>query len=303
MLTPPGSSFRPHGRPTEHPGDLGRRHRDHQPELLQRRPDGLPHAEHRPHRGRGDALHRLIRRAELHRRPRVVHHRPERLPDRPQQGRDAGRRRGAAGRGRHDRGAAQAAGLRDRAVRQEPPRRPQQVPAHRPRLRRVLRQPLPPQRRGGAGDGQLAAGGGLPRLQRALPAARRLALLGHRGRRRHRGPALRARRPPADRGHRTADQEADGDHRRRGARPRARLLRPPGRRGHAVLLLVQHDAHAPAHAPEAGEHRAGGPLAVDLPRHDDRPRPGRRRSAGQARRARDRRQHDRRSTAPTTGRT
>ena len=96
-------------------------------------------------------------------------------------------------------------GLRDRAVRQEPPRRPEQVPADRPRLRRVLRQPLPPQRRGGAGDRQLAAGGGLPGLQRALPAARRPALLGDRHRRRHRGRALRARRPPADRGHRSAD--------------------------------------------------------------------------------------------------
>ena len=41
-----------------------------QPELLQRRPDGLSHAEHRPPGGRGHALHRLLRRAELHRRPR-----------------------------------------------------------------------------------------------------------------------------------------------------------------------------------------------------------------------------------------
>ena len=72
------------------------------------------------------------------------------LPDRADQGRHAGRRRRPAGRGPDDRRAAQAAGLRDRAVRQEPPRRPQQVPADRARLRRVLRQPLPPQRRGGA---------------------------------------------------------------------------------------------------------------------------------------------------------
>ena len=46
----------------------------------------------------------------------------------------------------------EAAGLRHRPVRQEPPRRPQRVPADRARLRRVLRQPLPPQRRGGAGE-------------------------------------------------------------------------------------------------------------------------------------------------------
>ena len=38
---------------------------------------------------RGHALHRLLRRAELHRRPVVVHHRPERVPHRAVQGRDA----------------------------------------------------------------------------------------------------------------------------------------------------------------------------------------------------------------------
>ena len=43
-------------------------------------------------------------------------------------------------------------GYATRPVRQEPPRRPQRDPADRPRLRRVLRQPLPPQRRGGAGE-------------------------------------------------------------------------------------------------------------------------------------------------------
>ena len=62
-----------------------------------------------------------------------------------------GARRRPAGRGPDDRRAAQAARLRDRAVRQEPPRRPERVPADGARLRRVLRQPLPPQRRGGAG--------------------------------------------------------------------------------------------------------------------------------------------------------
>ena len=43
---------------------------------------------------------------------------------------------------------AQAARLRDRAVWQEPPRRPQRISAHCPWLRRVLRQPLPSQCRG-----------------------------------------------------------------------------------------------------------------------------------------------------------
>ena len=42
-----------------------------------------------------------------------------------------------------------AHGLRHRAVRQEPPRRPQRVPADGARLRRVLRLPLPPRRDGG----------------------------------------------------------------------------------------------------------------------------------------------------------
>ena len=54
--------------------------------------------------------------------------------------------------GADDRGPAEAAGLQHGPVRQEPPRRPRQPSADRPRLRRVLRQPLPPQRRGGAGE-------------------------------------------------------------------------------------------------------------------------------------------------------
>ena len=40
------------------------------------RPDGLPDAEHRPHRQRRADVHRLLRRAELHGGPRIVHHRP-----------------------------------------------------------------------------------------------------------------------------------------------------------------------------------------------------------------------------------
>ncbi len=43
------------------------------------------------------------------------------------------------GEDRHHRGAAQRAGLRHRAVRQEPPRRPKPHVAHQSRLRRVLR--------------------------------------------------------------------------------------------------------------------------------------------------------------------
>ena len=172
--------------------------------------------------------------------------------------------------------------------------RPQQVPADRPRLRRVLRQPLPPQRRRGAGDAELAAGGGLPPLQRALPAARRPALwatdedddtedgrFGRVGRQRieDTGPLTKKRMETID--DEVLEHAVDFD-------------RPPGRVRHAVLLLVQHHPHALPHPPEAGERRAGGALAVALPRHDDRPRQGRRRAARQARRARPRRGHDRR---------
>jgi arylsulfatase len=43
---------------------------------------GLPDAQHRPDRRRGDAVHRLLRGAELHGRPVGVHHRAERVPHR-----------------------------------------------------------------------------------------------------------------------------------------------------------------------------------------------------------------------------
>ena len=76
---------------------------------------------------------------------------------------------------------AQAARLRDRAIREEPPGRPQQVPAHSARIRRVLRQPLPPQRRGGPRVTQLPSAGGLPALPRAFRSSRRPALMGDRG--------------------------------------------------------------------------------------------------------------------------
>ena len=74
---------------------------------------------------------------------------------------------------------------------------------------------------------------------------------------RHERPALGPRRQAADRGHRAADQEADGDERRR-VRRRARSTsssRQSSRR-HAVLLLGQHDAHALPHAHQAA--RASG---------------------------------------------
>jgi arylsulfatase A-like enzyme len=47
-----------------------------------RRADVLPDAERRPDRRRGDEVHRRLRRAVVHRRPRVVPHRAERVPHR-----------------------------------------------------------------------------------------------------------------------------------------------------------------------------------------------------------------------------
>ena len=105
-----------------------------------------------------------------------------------------------------DRGAAQAARLRHRAVRQEPSRRPEQVPADRPRLRRVLRQPLPPQRRGGARSRRTGRRRRTsPRFNERFRPRGVLHSWATDDRRRHRGCAVRARRPPADRGHRAAD--------------------------------------------------------------------------------------------------
>ena len=158
-----GASQRP-GQETQHPRHLGRRHRPVQHQRLQPRHDGLQDAQHRPHRQGRRAVHRLVRAAELHRRPRRVHHRAVADPHRPHQGRPAGRARGHEEGGPDHRHAAQGAGLHDRPVRQEPPRRPRRDAADEPRLRRVLRQPLPSQRRGRAGE---------PRLSEETPSSRR----------------------------------------------------------------------------------------------------------------------------------
>ncbi len=83
-------------------------------------------------------------------------------------------------RGSHARQPAQGPGLRDRPVRQEPPRRSQRVLPHGPRLRRVLRQLLSPERRGRAGERRLPAE---PGVQGEVRPARRLSLLGDRHRR------------------------------------------------------------------------------------------------------------------------
>ena len=94
-------------------------------------------------------------------------------PHRPDQGRAPGRAdRPAARRLRPSPTCLKPLGLRHRPVRQEPPRRPRRVPAHRARLRRVLRQPLSPERRAGAGESGLPEGS---RVQEEVRAARRAA--------------------------------------------------------------------------------------------------------------------------------
>ena len=85
---------------------------------------------------------------------------------------------------------------------------------------------------GGTGAPRLPTGGGLPELPRAIWSARRHPLLGQPG------------RHPADRRHRPAHEEADGDGRRRVPGGGAGFHRPPGGRGDAVLRLVQHHPHA-----------------------------------------------------------
>jgi arylsulfatase A-like enzyme len=66
-------------------------------------------------------------------------------------------------------------------------------------------------------------------------------------------PTTRSSARSASRRSRTpaADQEAHGDGRRGVPRRRSGLHRPPGKAGQAVLLLLQHHAHARLHPPEA----------------------------------------------------
>src|SRR5215471_776867 len=104
---------------------------------------------------------------------RGLHHGPERVPLGPLQGWIARCDRGHASRGSHHRGALEAARLRHRPVRQEPPGRPRRAPADDARVRRVLRQPLSPERRGGAGAARLPARKGVPGVPEALRPARR----------------------------------------------------------------------------------------------------------------------------------
>ena len=97
-------------------------------------------------------------------------------------------------------------------------RRSQRKPADGAWLRRVLRQPLPPQRRGRAGACRTIRR--IPTYHGEVRAARRASAQGDRRGRSDGGPALRQDRQAEDRGHRRADQEAHGDDRRRDAQAR-----------------------------------------------------------------------------------
>ena len=213
-----------------------------------------------------------------------VHQRAERVPHRDEQGRHSRRGCRLGRRGPDDRRAAQAAGLCHRPVRQEPLRRHEQVPADRARIRRVLRQPLSPQRRGRAGTVRLPAQGPVPNALRTGAPARSAEMQGHRrGVNRTRRPEVRTGRQADHRGHRAADHEADGDHRRRYRRRHRRLHQAPARGGQSVLRVVQLHPYACVHPHQAREPRPGRTVAVRVPRHDDRPRPQRRHRLGCAR--------------------
>ena len=226
----------------------------------------------------GHAVHRLLRRGELHGGPGQLHHRRDSHPHRPDDRRPGRRRRGHAGAGLHARHRAEGAGLCHRAVRQEPPRRPEQVPADGARLRRVLRLPVPPRRDVGP---VLVFDSRTTGLLRQVRPAQPGALLGDRHGRPDRDAALGQGRQAEDRGRRPAAAVPGHVQRARTCRTCRRRpsttwttfdevlvksikrLHGQGQEGRqAVLRLAQHDAHA----------RLDVPLA-EVPGDDEQPRP------------------------------
>ena len=152
--------------------------------------------------------------------------------------------------------AAQAARLRDRAVRQEPPRRPERVPADRPRVRRVLRQPLSPQRRGRAGAADVPA---RPRVQARCSA--RAACSGARPRTRTTRPSIRGSGGSASRRSRIPARSPRSGWRRSTTRPRTRpSTTSSGRPGPASRSSAGTTApgctSAPTSPPSAAARRA-----------------------------------------------
>ncbi len=169
-----------------------------------------------------------------------------------------------------------AQGYVDRPVRQEPSGRPRQASADGAWIRRVPRQPLPPQRGGGARDVLLPEGS---RIQEEVRSARRAA---HVERRQGRAE---------DRRHRRADAQAHGNGRSGDPRRSEGFHQPLGQGRQAVLRLVQHHPHARVDPPEQGGPRRDGHRP--LPGRHGRARQDGGRTAETARRPRHRRQHHR----------
>ena len=142
----------------QHRRHHGRRHRHLEHRRLPPRHDGGPHAEPRQDRRRGHAVHRLLRRGELHGGTRQLHHRRAADPHRHDHRRPGRRHHRHAGGGGDHRDRAQGDGVRHRPVRQEPPGRSQRVPAHGARVRRVLRLSLSPGRDGRPLPSELSPG-------------------------------------------------------------------------------------------------------------------------------------------------
>ena len=172
-------------------------------------------------------------------------------------------------------------------------RRPQRVAADGERLRRVLRQPLPPQRRGRAGDCRT--------IRRTRLTARKfgprgvLQMQGDRQGRPDRsirasaGSASRRSRTPArstKKRMETIDDETSA------AAIDFMKRQQAGRQ--AVLLLVQRHPHAPAHACARRASRQLQARRQRVHRRHDRARRHGRHAAQGARRSGHRQQHDRR---------
>ena len=196
----------------------------------------------RPPRGRGRALHRLLRGAGG--LLRVARRHPDRqLPEpRRHHGRARPARPPRPRRERaDDRRAAEGARLRDGRLRQVAPRPPAALPAHAPRLRRVLRPAVL--------ERHVAAA---PRAARRLP--RPAALRGRAGRRHEPRPVA------ADRRVRAARRGV------RGAEPRAAVLPLPAahdaaRPARGVRALPRPLPARPLRRRRRGDRRRGGARA------------------------------------------
>ena len=125
----------PAGAAAEHCVHHGRRHRLVQRRRLPPGHDVRQDAKPRQAGLAGHAVHRLLRRSQLHGGPGRLHHRRNSAAHGPHDGRPGRRRRRHASPGLHDCNRAQGAGLCHRAIRQESSRRSEQVPADAARLR------------------------------------------------------------------------------------------------------------------------------------------------------------------------